>query len=117
MTVHFQGGYTIVYYILIPRLFFAVKKPVIYVYILSLKCFFIKVEIFDYNDDGDHDFIGQYFTTLEEMAEGEGFQIVTWDVINDKKKAKKKDYENSGTVILKSIKIEQVCTRRIIRLC
>ena len=42
------------------------------------------------------------------MAEGEGFQIVTWDVINDKKKAKKKDYENSGTVILKSIKIEQV---------
>ena len=51
------------------------------------------------------------------MAEGEGFQIVTWDVINDKKKAKKKDYENSGTVILKSIKIEQVCTRRIIRLC
>ena len=69
---------------------------------------FLKVEIFDYNDDGDHDFIGQYFTTLEEMAEGEGFQIVTWDVINDKKKAKKKDYENSGTVILKSIKIEQV---------
>ena len=85
--------------------------------ILFLKYFFIKVEIFDYNDDGDHDFIGQYFTTLEEMAEGEGFQIVTWDVINDKKKAKKKDYENSGTVILKSIKIEQVCTRRIIRLC
>ena len=79
--------------------------------------FVIKIEIFDYNDDGDHDFIGQYFTTLEEMAEGEGFQIVTWDVINDKKKAKKKDYENSGTVILKSIKIEQVCTRRIIRLC
>jgi len=70
----------------------------------------LKVEIFDYNDDGDHDFIGQYFTTLEEMAEGEGFQIVTWDVINDKKKAKKKDYENSGTVILKSIKIEQDTT-------
>ena len=42
------------------------------------------------------------------MAEGEGFQIVTWDVMNEKKKAKK-DYENSGTVILKSIKIDQVC--------
>jgi hypothetical protein len=43
------------------------------------------------------------------MAEGEGFQIVTWDVINEKKKAKKgEDYENSGTVILKSIKIVQV---------
>ena len=45
------------------------------------------------------------------MAEGEGFQIVTWDVINPKKRAKKGDeYENSGTVILKSIKIDRVST-------
>ena len=43
------------------------------------------------------------------MADGENFQIVQWDVINPKKKAKKGDgYENSGTVILKSIKIIQV---------
>ena len=42
------------------------------------------------------------------MAEGEGFQIVQWDVINAKKRVKKgEDYENSGTVILKSIKIDQ----------
>ena len=76
--------------------------------IKKIQFFRLKVEIFDYNDDGDHDFIGNFFTTLEEMAEGEGFQIVTWDVMNEKKKAKK-DYENSGTVILKSIKIDQVC--------
>ena len=45
------------------------------------------------------------------MAEGEGFQIVQWDVINAKKRVKKEqkgeDYENSGTVIIKSIKIDQ----------
>lgn len=71
----------------------------------------LKVEIFDFNDDGDHDFIGEFTTTLEEMAEGEGFQIVTWDVINEKKRAKKGDeYENSGTVILKSIKVVQDTT-------
>ncbi len=39
---------------------------------------FMKVEIYDYNTDGDHDFIGEYTTTLEEMGDGEGFQIVTW---------------------------------------
>ena len=52
--------------------------------------------------------LGEYYTNLEEMAEGEGFQIVQWDVINAKKRVKKgEDYENSGTVILKSIKIDQ----------
>ena len=71
---------------------------------------FSQVQIYDYNDDGDHDYIGEFYTNLEEMAEGEGFQIVTWDVINEKKKSKK-DYENSGTVILKSIKIDQVWYR------
>ena len=48
------------------------------------------------------------------MAEGEGFQIVTWDVMNPEKSAKRakkgEDYENSGTVILKSINIDRVST-------
>ena len=61
---------------------------------------------------GEHDFIGQFFTNLDEMAEGEGFQIVTWDVMNPEKSAKRakkgEDYENSGTVILKSINIDRV---------
>ena len=44
------------------------------------------------------------------MAEGEGFQIVIWDVINKKKqeKDKKGEYVNSGQVILKTVKVEQV---------
>ena len=45
-------------------------------------------------------------------ALGEGFQILQWDVINKKKKNQSKHYENSGTVILKSISIEQVSKKR-----
>ena len=65
-----------------------------------------------YNSSGEHDFIGEFYTDLDEMAEGEGFQIVTWDAINkekrDKRAKKGEDYENSGTVILKSINIDRV---------
>ena len=43
------------------------------------------------------------------MSAGEGFQILIWDVVNKEKKERKKDsYDNSGTLILKSISIEQV---------
>ena len=48
------------------------------------------------------------------MTEGEGFQIVIWDVINKKKaeKATKKgEYINSGQVILKAINLEQVISK------
>ena len=48
------------------------------------------------------------------MSAGEGFQIIQWDVINERKKDRKESkgdlYENSGTLILKSIKIDQVDT-------
>ena len=52
------------------------------------------------------------------MSAGEGFQILTWDVINKEKKDKK-SYVNSGSLILKSIKIDPVSdlfTKSIIRL-
>ena len=43
------------------------------------------------------------------MVEGEGFQIVIWDVINKKKKEKKgMSYINSGQIILKTVNVEQV---------
>ena len=43
------------------------------------------------------------------MVEGEGFQIVLWDVLNPKKREKKGvEYVNSGQVILKSVNLDQV---------
>ncbi len=68
----------------------------------------LRFEVFDYDFDGDHDYIGEFVTTLEEMSAGEGFQILQWDVINADKRERKREYVNSGTVILKSISIEQV---------
>jgi len=32
--------------------------------------------VYDWDMDGGHDFIGECTTTLEELAEGEGFQIL-----------------------------------------
>jgi hypothetical protein len=43
------------------------------------------------------------------MSAGEGYQIIQWDVINEEKRDRKGEaYENSGTLLLRTIKIEQV---------
>lgn len=77
----------------------------------------LKFEVFDHDNDGGHDFIGEFYTTLEEMSAGEGFQILQWDVINPEMKRgskhHRKDYVNSGTVILKSISVQQVKMKTI----
>ena len=56
------------------------------------------------------------FDILLQMSAGEGFQIIQWDVINEEKRRRKEGkgdlYENSGTLILKSIKIDQVINQR-----
>ena len=38
--------------------------------------FVCRIEVYDWDADGGHDFIGDCTTNLEELAEGEGFQIV-----------------------------------------
>jgi hypothetical protein len=35
-----------------------------------------RIEVYDWDSDGGHDFIGDCTTCLEELAEGEGFQIL-----------------------------------------
>jgi hypothetical protein len=35
-----------------------------------------RIEVYDWDMDGGHDFIGECTTNLEELAEGEGFQIL-----------------------------------------
>uniref|UniRef100_A0A8D3E753 Copine-3 n=1 Tax=Scophthalmus maximus TaxID=52904 RepID=A0A8D3E753_SCOMX len=55
----------------------------------------IKVLCYDYDNDGGHDFIGEFQTTASKMSE------VEFDCINPKKQKKKKNYKNSGIIIVK----------------
>ena len=66
----------------------------------------LKLEVFDDDDGGDHDSIGRCFTNLRTLVKGPGPENV-YDLINEKKKEKKgSKYNNSGTLILKSMRIE-----------
>ncbi|KAL4226439.1 Copine-9 [Mactra antiquata] len=70
----------------------------------------IKVECYDWDADGGHDFIGEFMTTLRELSNGPSSANV-YECINPKKKAKKgKKYTNSGTVELMSARIEKIYT-------
>lgn len=71
----------------------------------------LRIEVYDWDRDGTHDYIGDCSTSLEELAQGEGFQILQFDLINKKKKDKKGDsYKNSGQIVVKAVKIEQDTT-------
>uniref|UniRef100_A0A8C2JBG6 Copine Vb n=1 Tax=Cyprinus carpio TaxID=7962 RepID=A0A8C2JBG6_CYPCA len=73
----------------------------------------IKVEVYDWDRDGSHDFIGEFTTSYRELARGQS-QFNVYEVVNPKKKMKKKKYVNSGTVTLLSFSLlllvsEYVC--------
>uniref|UniRef100_A0AAQ4RQ20 Copine VIII n=1 Tax=Gasterosteus aculeatus aculeatus TaxID=481459 RepID=A0AAQ4RQ20_GASAC len=62
----------------------------------------IKVEVYDWDRDGGHDFIGDFSTSYREMSRSQS-QFHIYEVLNPKKKGKKKKkYQNSGTVTLLS---------------
>ncbi|XP_071816097.1 copine-8-like isoform X1 [Apostichopus japonicus] len=64
----------------------------------------IKVECYDWDNDGSsHDLIGEFTTNMRQFAEGRN----TFEVINPKKKAKKKSYKHSGTIELQNCVIEK----------
>ncbi|KAI5610091.1 hypothetical protein C0J50_5444 [Silurus asotus] len=65
----------------------------------------IKVEIYDWDRDGSHDFIGEFTTSYRELSRGQS-QFNVYEVVNAKKKTKKKRYINSGTVTLLSFSVE-----------
>ncbi|XP_071961411.1 copine-8-like [Antedon mediterranea] len=62
----------------------------------------IKVECYDYDNDGSHDLIGEFITNMRQFAEGKK----TFEIINLKKKDKKKNYKNSGTIELINCRVE-----------
>uniref|UniRef100_A0A8C5C9U0 Copine-2 n=1 Tax=Gadus morhua TaxID=8049 RepID=A0A8C5C9U0_GADMO len=59
----------------------------------------IKVLCYDYDNDGGHDFIGEFQTTVTKMSHA---STTEFDCINPKKQRKKKNYKNSGVIVLRS---------------
>eukprot|EP00064_Thunnus_orientalis_P007103 superscaffoldBa00000770_g7122 len=69
----------------------------------------VKVDVYDWDRDGSHDFIGEFTTSYRELSRGQS-QFNVYEVLNPKKKGKKKKYVNSGTVTLLSFKVESEYT-------
>ncbi|XP_030645887.1 copine-8 [Chanos chanos] len=65
----------------------------------------IKIEVYDWDRDGGHDYIGEFSTTYRELCKGQS-QFNVYEVLNPKKKKKKKKYLNSGTVTLLSCLVD-----------
>ncbi|XP_054595567.1 copine-8 isoform X1 [Nothobranchius furzeri] len=65
----------------------------------------IKIEVYDWDRDGSHDFIGEFSTSYRELSRGQS-QFNIYEVVNPKKKGKKKKYLNSGTVTLLSFLVD-----------
>ncbi|XP_078065978.1 copine-9-like [Mustelus asterias] len=65
----------------------------------------VKVDVYDWDRDGSHDFIGEFTTSYRELSRGQS-QFNVYEVLNPKKRGKKKKYINSGTVTLLSFKVD-----------
>ncbi|XP_056141591.1 copine-4 [Lampris incognitus] len=61
--------------------------------------------VWDWDSNGKHDFIGEFEATFKEMRGAMDGRQVQWPCINPKYKIKKKNYKNSGIVILNQCKI------------
>ncbi|XP_064487021.1 copine-8-like isoform X2 [Ornithodoros turicata] len=69
----------------------------------------IKVVCYDWDFDGGHDLIGEFYTNVKTLALGPGTRN-EYELINKKKQAKKKSYKNSGIVKLMSFGIREEAT-------
>uniref|UniRef100_A0A4W6G3J2 Copine-3 n=1 Tax=Lates calcarifer TaxID=8187 RepID=A0A4W6G3J2_LATCA len=65
----------------------------------------IKVECYDYDNDGSHDLIGSFETTMTRLQEASRTSPAEFECINSKKKQKKKGYKNSGVVSVKHCQV------------
>ncbi|KAJ3088594.1 Copine-8 [Quaeritorhiza haematococci] len=63
----------------------------------------MKIEVYDWDKDGGHDLIGEFKASFNELTRTQG---VEFEVVNHKKKGKKKDYQNSGVFKVVSFSIE-----------
>uniref|UniRef100_A0A8C1BWQ2 Copine IVb n=2 Tax=Cyprinus carpio TaxID=7962 RepID=A0A8C1BWQ2_CYPCA len=65
----------------------------------------LKCTVWDWDSNGKHDFIGEFQTTFKEMKAAMDGKQIQWECINPKYQVKKKNYRNSGMVILTLCKI------------
>ncbi|KAK3515152.1 hypothetical protein QTP70_008161 [Hemibagrus guttatus] len=65
----------------------------------------LKCSVWDWDSNGKHDFIGEFQATFKEMRGATDGKQVQWECINPKYKLKKKNYRNSGIVILNQCKV------------
>ncbi|XP_070841681.1 copine-3-like isoform X2 [Chaetodon trifascialis] len=65
----------------------------------------IKVECYDYDNDGSHDLIGIFETTMTRLKEASRTSPAEFECVNSKKKQKKKGYKNSGVVSVKHCQV------------
>ncbi|CAI5673857.1 copine-3 isoform X2 [Oreochromis niloticus] len=65
----------------------------------------IKIDCYDHNNSGDHDFIGTFQSSLSQIQQATETFAAEFECINSKKKEKKKGYKNSGIIIIKKSKI------------
>uniref|UniRef100_A0A8C5CSU9 Copine 3 n=1 Tax=Gadus morhua TaxID=8049 RepID=A0A8C5CSU9_GADMO len=70
----------------------------------------IKVECYDYDNDGSHDLIGSCETTLKRFQEATRSSPAEFDCVNSKKKQKKKGYKNSGVISVKLCEVKKEYT-------
>ncbi|XP_051519947.1 copine-4 [Myxocyprinus asiaticus] len=65
----------------------------------------LRCTVWDWDSNGKHDFIGEFQTTFKEMKSAMDGKLIQWECINPKYQVKKKNYRNSGMVILTLCKI------------
>uniref|UniRef100_A0A2K6F536 Copine 7 n=1 Tax=Propithecus coquereli TaxID=379532 RepID=A0A2K6F536_PROCO len=68
----------------------------------------LKGLVWDYDSRGKHDFIGEFSTTFLEMQTAFAEDQAQWDCVNAKYKQKKRNYKNSGVVVLADLKLHRV---------
>ncbi|KAM9493431.1 copine-4 isoform 1-T2 [Clarias gariepinus] len=65
----------------------------------------LKCTVWDWDSNGKHDFIGEFQTTFKELKTAMDGKQLQWECINPKYQVKKKNYRNSGVVMLTQCKV------------
>ncbi|XP_024120647.1 copine-4 isoform X2 [Oryzias melastigma] len=65
----------------------------------------LQCTVWDWDSNGKHDYIGEFEASFKEMKGAIDGRQVQWPCINPKYRVKKKNYRNSGIVILNQCKV------------